>query len=84
MRECEGRQYGWSVMPGGADRDCRWTRRRRAPLAIWECAARPFVSPNIILQRRAFLRKGRSQPIQKAPVVNDDIEGLLVCIASLR
>ena len=82
MRGCEGRQYGWSVMPGGADRDCRgrrWARRPRSSWAILNGATRSFVSPNILRQRRTIFEQGRLQPMQEAPAVVIDGGGPLGC-----
>ena len=78
MRGCEGRQYGWSVMAGGADRvcrGCRWARRPRSPWTILACAARSFDSPNILLQRRTHFEQGRMQPMQEAPAAIGDNGG---------
>ena len=51
----------------------------RFPWAILNGAATSFVSPNILRQRRVFLRQGRRQPLQKAPAAVVDSGGPLVC-----
>ena len=51
----------------------------RFPWAILNGAATSFVSPNILRQRRVFLRQERRQPLQKAPAAVVDSGGPLVC-----